>query len=146
MNLLNLIVLLALSVLFGMGCATKTQLPDGSYDTEYGVPIRAMVGNNKVATLPDGRIIYYQKVEKKNARCFIVFNPGDKVAAFVFGSGHRQHWVCVLQPPGQPYWVNVDFDEDLTEIRWHEGKFGTEREAFIRGKFITYQRLQRYRR
>lgn len=140
-----LIFILATASFILCGCATT--LPDGSVDREI-IPIRGMSGMPLVTVLADGRRIYFLHVEKENARCFIILKPDGKASYFLTGNSKRQHWVCVLRPPGQRHWVIVETPEWTNgrprPIRRFPHKYEEEREAYIVGKVLILKRAQEY--
>ena len=138
------LILATVTLILG-GCATT--LPDGSVDREL-IPIRGMSGMPLVTVLPDNRHIYYLHVEKENARCFIIVKPEGKASYFLTGSSKRQHWVCVLRPPGQQFWVIVETPEWSNgrpkPIRTYDRKYSQEREAYVVGKALILKRARKY--
>lgn len=138
-------LILATVTLILSGCATT--LPDGSVDREF-IPIRGMSGMPLVTVLPDNRRIYYHHVEKENARCFIIVKPDGKASYFLTGSSKRQHWVCVLRPPGQQFWVIAETPEWTNgrprPIRTYAHKYAEEREAYVVGKALILKRAKNH--
>lgn len=127
------------------GCATT--LPDGSVDREI-IPIRGMSGMPLVTVLSDDRRIYYLHVEKENARCFIIVKPDGKASYFFTGKSKRQHWVCVLRPPGQQFWAIVETPEWTNgrpePIRTYPHKYREEKDAYSVGKALILKRANNY--
>lgn len=145
MNIFKIIgFALMLSMIILMGCATTNHLPDGSVDKEYGVPIRAMNKFYLVDTFQDGRKLYYMHVEEDNARCFILLKPNSKLGYAVAGRSKREHWVCVLNPPGQRYWVLVETKGVGYPKYPFPHKYTSEKEAYIVGKVLMLKRAGVY--
>ncbi len=144
MNIQKMISLLFIVGLTLNGCATSNQLPDGSVDKEYGIPIRAMNKFYLVQKLVDGRKIYYMHVEEDDARCFILVKPNGATSYAIAGRSKREHWVCVLHPPGQRYWVLVETRGVGHPKYPFPHKYTSEKEAYIVGKVLMLKRAGVY--